>query len=125
VKRKSYIHRGQILQAAVDATKLRKKTIAEKAGYSRASYYKHIQEPELEYHILAAYGKAMKYDFNEDLPEMPKYQLSEPDESYGIELDLKEAVRQRDYWKDKYVALLEKYNKLIEDRWNLQSKPRS
>jgi hypothetical protein len=27
-----------------------------------------------------------------------------------------ELIRQRDYWKDKYVELLEKYNKCIEDR---------
>jgi hypothetical protein len=116
LKRKLHIHRGQILQTAVDATRLKKEDVAEKAGYSRASYYKHVQEPELDYHILAAYGKALKYDFTEELPEMPKYVLSEPDESYGKALSLDEALRQRDHWRDKYLELLEKYNGLIEQR---------
>lgn len=116
LKRKSQIHRGQVLQAAVDATRLNKKDVAEKAGYSRASYYKHIQEPELDFHILAAYGKAIKYDFSEELHDMPKYALSEPDIPYGKVLTAEEAIHQRDYWKDKYLELLEKYNRLIEER---------
>jgi hypothetical protein len=113
---KKHIHRGQLLEAAVKASGVNKTLVAEKAGYSRSSYYKHIEEKELEYHILAAYGRALKHDFTEDLPEMPKYLVEEPDEQYGKAPTLQEAMKQRDKWKEKYYELLEKYNKLIEER---------
>lgn len=113
------IHRGQLLHAAVEATRLNKEEVAQKAGYSRSAYYKHILDKNLPYHILAAYGKAIRYDFTEDLPEMPKYVLEDPQEKYGDNVTLEEAIKQRDQWREKYYELMEKYNKLIEERWNL------
>ena len=53
-----------------------------KAGYTRSSYYKHIRDPDLPYHILAGYGKAIEHDFTEELPEMPQYMIEEPDARY-------------------------------------------
>ena len=103
--------RGRLLAIAVEGTGLNKEEVAKRAGYSRSAYYKHIENPELEDHILIAYGKAMNYDFTEQIPEMPKYLLDAADKQEKEEL-----IRQRDHWKDKYVELLEKYNKCIEDR---------
>jgi hypothetical protein len=110
------LNRGQVLATAVEATGLNKEEVATKAGYSRSSYYKHIENPELDFHILMAYGKAIKHDFTEEFPEMPKYVLEDPDQDYGKKISLEEAIRQRDQWKDKYLELLEKYNRLIEER---------
>lgn len=110
------VDRGRILAIAVESTGLNKEEVATKAGYSRSAYYKHIAEPELDYHILIAYGKAIKYDFTEQIPDMPKYMVYDPEETYGKPVSLEEAVRQRDMWRDKYIELLEKYNRLIEER---------
>ncbi len=109
------IHRGQVLKNAVEVTGLNKEVVAEKAGYTRSSYYKHIQEPNLAYHILTAYGKAIKHDFTIELHDMPKYMLEEPTTDYDKTMS-PEAIRQIVYWKDKYLELLEKYNQLIEER---------
>src|ERR1700730_508286 len=84
--------RGMALAAAVEATGLNKRDVAGKAGYSRSSYYKHIDNPKLEFHILTAYGKAIKHDFTEEFPEMPKYILEDPVESYGQPSTLEEAL---------------------------------
>jgi hypothetical protein len=113
---KKHIHRGQLLENAIKASRLNIEFVAKKAGYSRASYYKHKEDNNLEYHILAAYGKALKHDFTEELPEMPKYLVEEPEEQYGKAPTLQEAVKQRDKWKEKYYELLEKYNRLIEEK---------
>lgn len=115
-KKKTDIHRGLVLKNAVDITGLNKEIVAEKAGYTRASYYKHIQEPSLPFHILIAYGRSINYDFTEDLPEMPKYLLQEHDAGYEKNLTADQAIKQIHYWKDKYLDLLEKYNRLIEER---------
>jgi|SRR5687768_11924597 len=114
--KKSRLHRGRILAAAVEATGLNKETVAIKAGYSRSSYYKHIDNVDLDFYILMAYGKAIKHDFTEELPEMPKYLLEDPEETYTKPVSIEEAIRQRDQWKDKYLELLEKYNRLIEEK---------
>lgn len=113
-KRTTSLHRGQLLEEAVKATRLKKEDVAAKAGYQRTSYYKHIKERDLPYHILTAYGKAIRYDFTELLPEMPKYMIEEPDEQYSP-MNLEEARKQIDYWRDKYIDLLELFNKMILD----------
>ena len=115
-KKAIHIHRGQVLKQAVEATGLNKEVVAEKANYTRASYYKHIQEPDLPYHILIAYGRAINYDFTEELPEMPKYLLEEPPANYDKLVPAAEVAKQVNYWKDKYLDLMEKYNRLIEER---------
>ena len=114
--KKTRLHRGQILAAAVKASRLNKEKVAVKAGYSRSSYYKHIVNADLDFHILIAYGKAISHDFTEEFPEMPKYILEDPEETYSKTITIEEAIRQRDQWKDKYLDLLEKYNRLIEER---------
>ena len=112
--KKTNIHRGQALAAA--AGSLNKTAIAIKAGYSRSSYYNHIENKDLSFHILTAYGKAMKYDFTVEFPEMPKYLVEDPEEKYGKTPTLEEAIKLIQYWKDKYIELIEEYkNKLKED----------
>ncbi len=115
-KSKTHRHRGHILQHAVEATRFKKEDIAAKAGYTRSSYYKHIQDPDLPFHILTSYGKALKIDFTDDLPEMPKYVIEEQDTVYTQGMTIGDLHKQIEYWKDKYIELLEKYNKLIEEK---------
>lgn len=109
------INRGALLAAAVTATGINKEEIARKAGYSRASYYKHINDPDLPYHILTAYGKVINRDFTDDFADMPKYLFDTIDAKPQT---LAEAIQQIENWKSKYFEILEKYNKVIEDRLN-------
>lgn len=114
--RKIRLHHGLILAAAVEATGLNKETVAVKAGYSRSGYYKHIKKSDLGFHILIAYGKAIKHDFTEELPNMPKYIVEDLPEPYSKTISAEEAIRQRDIWRDRYFELMVKYNKLIEEK---------
>ena len=113
VKKKTQLHRGELLKNAVQSSRLNKEDIAAKAGYTRSSYYKHIQEPDLPYHILAAYGKALRHDFTDQLPEMPRYLIEEPEGTYAQHPSLEEALRLVDHWKSKYIDLLERFNRLV------------
>ena len=114
--KKTKLHRGKILSAAVKQSRYTKVKAAHRANYSRSSYYKHIADPDLDFDILARYGKAIGYDFTEEFPEMPKYILEDPQESYPKPLTIEQLIRDRDHWKDKYVELLERYNRQIEER---------
>lgn len=112
--KRTRLNRGQVLAVKVEATGLNKEEVARKAGYSRASYYKHIEKPDLSYYILIAYGKAIKHDFTEEFPDMPRYVLEDPEEYYGTPKTLDDAIHIIASWKNKYIELLEKYNQLIE-----------
>lgn len=104
------------MATAVGASGLSREEAAKKAGYTRSAYYKHIENPNLDFHILIAYGRAIKHDFTEEFPDMPKYVLEEPEETYGKPKSIDDAVRMVEHWKHKYFELLEKYNRLIEER---------
>ena len=114
--RKKHTHRGQALFAAVAQSGLSVTNLVKRAGYSRSSYYNHIEDPDLSYHILVEYGKALKYDFSDMFPEMQGQMLEENEEIYGEPKTMADALLQRDSWKEKYYLLLEKHQKLLEER---------
>ena len=78
-------------------------------GISRGTFYNHVEDPNLPFEILERYGKVLGYDFTADIPEMTKYTFEEPVEIYGPPSTLEEAIKQVDYWRNKYIALLEKH----------------
>lgn len=123
-KKKLNTDRGQALAAVVAASGVNVEDVAKKANYTRGAYYKHVKKSDLEFHILAEYGKALRYDFSDEFPEMPKYMLEEPDEIYGKPETLDEAIQMLSQLKNKYTDLLEKYKNLMEEKveWLKRSK---
>jgi AcrR family transcriptional regulator len=117
--KKAYSHRGDILKKAVKKSDLSIRQTAKRAGYSRSSYYNHIEDAELAFEILEQYGKALHYDFTDEFPQMNKYLFEDPSAHYAVALTFEEAVRQRDHWREKYYRLLEQFHKLAEKRLDL------
>jgi hypothetical protein len=115
-RRSSKQHHGEILEAAVIKSGIRKKALAEKVGYSRSAYYKHIIDANLPFEILEQYGKVLKHDFSIDLPEMKKLRVEEDPEEYSPPASIEQAVQQRDYWRNKFYTLLEKHQQLLEEK---------
>ncbi|MCG2418261.1 hypothetical protein K8089_04440 [Aequorivita sp. F47161] len=107
---KKSVHRGDILKNAIKNSGIAVKVAANKAGYSRSSYYKHIEQANLSLHILIQYGKNLEIDFSKDIPGINSIDYTEA----GRPTTLKEALKQIDVLKEKYYLLLEKYNKLLE-----------
>jgi hypothetical protein len=114
--KKANMHRGEALQIAVSNSGLSITKVVKRAGYSRSSYYIHITDPKLAYDIMAQYSRAINHDFSDDFPEMARYLLKEDEEIYGEPDTIEMAVKQRNNWRDKYYFLLEKYQKLLEEK---------
>lgn len=119
------IHRGKILKAIAKRSELTIEQIAKKEGYKRPTYYKHTNDPNFPFTILEKYGKALRYDFTEDFPEMPKYALLEgsivpslkPSSLTAALKELESLNAKYIELIEKYTELLEKYNKLIEGKY--------
>ena len=111
------IHRGEALAKAIQQSELSKTVIAKKAGYNRTSLYNHIRTPDLSFDIIEKYGKALSFDFTKIFPEMIRYiAFEEPKAEYREAMTFDSVIKQRDQWRDKYYDLLEKYNRLIEEK---------
>ena len=104
------------MAAAVTTSGMNVEDVADRAGYSRSAYYKHVKKADLDFHILIEYGKALRFDFSDEFPEMPKYLIQEPDEIYDVPETLDQAKTMLAQLKNKYTDLLEKYNLLMEEK---------
>jgi hypothetical protein len=114
--KKTTVHRGETLQAAIGKSDLTIKQITTRAHFSRSSYYNHIADPNLPIEVLVKYGKVLKHDFTQDIPGMEKYQFNDEIVPRPQPKTFDEAIVDRDYWRDKYIQLLEKYNAVMEGK---------
>ncbi|MEO6868468.1 MAG: hypothetical protein ABI168_02415 [Ginsengibacter sp.] len=113
---KKNIHIGKLLQQAVKQTGLNVDLITKKAGYKRGTFYLHIKQKDLDINILKKYALAIGYDFSREVPAISEFMLAEEDHPYAKEpTTISEAMQQRDEWKEKYYALMEKYLKYVEN----------
>ena len=104
--------RQAVSESGISITKITKK-----AKFSRSSYYNHIEDPDLSYDVLERYGRAIKHDFSGEFPIMSSLRLEEEEIEYGRPDTLEKALQQLDRYREKYTELLEKYNKLLEERY--------
>ena len=106
-KKESNKHRGGILEAVVKRSPVKITQLVKRMGISRGTYYNHINDPKLQFEIIEQYGKILNYDFSGDFPDMKKYFFEDPEGDYNMPKTIEEAIEQRDYWKNKYIKLLE------------------
>jgi hypothetical protein len=116
LNRAKNIDRGLLLKEIVEESGMPIVKLTKKLGYKgRGSYYDHIKKPDLKLEILFAYAKVLKYDIRDKFPEASQFMIQEPEAEYNTKpKTLPEAIKLLDIWKEKYLMLLEKYNKMIE-----------
>jgi DNA-binding transcriptional ArsR family regulator len=102
------IHRGEILDKAVKESPVTVTKLVQRMKISRGTYYNHVNNPELPFELLYHYGKIINHDFSNEIPQMNKYVFEEPEELYEEPKTIEEAIRQRNYWRDRFYRLLEK-----------------
>ena len=107
-------HKGEIIEKAVRESGFSITRLASRMGKSRRWVYQIFESPTVPVDYILAIGKIIHYDFTEDVKELKTYKVSmakqmmnESAQSFGND---KEEV---EYWKNKYLAVLEKYNELL------------
>ena len=105
-------HKGKILEKAVRESGMQLTKLSVKMDKSRRWMYNAFENENLSIDYILAIGKIIHYDFSDDLKDLKKFKESA--EKFGINKNASDS----DYWKNKYLNLLEKYNLLLESKLN-------
>jgi predicted transcriptional regulator len=108
------MHNGEIIELVVRRDKISISELSRKLKVSRKSIYNWFKKENLSLEVINRIGEVLNHDFTAELPE--KY------EELNVELkNLKQDndtmdgfdVNVANYWKTKYINLLESYTSLL------------
>ncbi|MFA9212268.1 MAG: hypothetical protein ACEQSR_00275 [Candidatus Methylacidiphilales bacterium] len=102
-------HRGETVEKAVRDSGIPISSLAKKLGKSRRHIYNLFQYHNLDWETIAQVGEIIKIDFTDVFPEFKK-QIAQKSSENSIESPIEDI----DFWKNKYISLLEEYNKLLK-----------
>ena len=105
-------HKGQILEKAVRQSGMPLTKLSKKMDKSRRWIYNAFENENLSIEYILEIGNIIHYDFSNDIEDLKKYK--EAADHFGTS----PKSNQSDYWKNKYLNLLEKYNELLESKLN-------
>ncbi len=107
-------HRGEIIRKAVYNSGYTITDIAKGIGKSRKWMYLMFENSNVSLDIVLKIGKIIHYDFSEDIKEFSNFLRTSTINQTSIFKEEPSA----DYWKDKYLQLLEEYNALLKKQEN-------
>ncbi|TSJ46714.1 hypothetical protein [Fluviicola chungangensis] len=102
-------HRGEIVERAIRKSGYPISQIARKLGKSRRWMYLMFDNSQVDLESIILIGRIIHHDFSEQIKELNAINpesFSEPESKY--------TKQNKDYWKNKYLKLLESYNTLLK-----------
>lgn len=103
-------HRGEIIQKAVYNSGYTITEIAKSLGKSRRWMYMMFDNSNVSLDIVLKIGKIIHHDFSEEIKEFSTFLRTSTLPQSSFVKDEPSA----EYWKDKYLQLLEEYNALLK-----------
>ncbi len=98
-------HRGEIIKEAVYKSGFPITALAKRMGKSRRWVYILFENPIVSIDTILQIGSIIHYDFSDEIETLKPNVLNEAATSYS---------KEEDYWKNKYLKLLEEYNELLK-----------
>lgn len=102
------MHQGQTIHRVVKLSGISITQLAKKIKKSRQSVYNIFDSPNVPNDLIIEIGKAIHYDFSRDFKQLRNYS-TDSDVSVAEE-------KKAEYWKQKYISLLEEYNQLLKNK---------
>jgi CRISPR/Cas system-associated exonuclease Cas4 (RecB family) len=102
-------HRGEIVERAIRQSGYPISQIANKLGKSRRWMYLMFDNSQVDIELIISIGKIIHHDFSTEIKELSSINRNlflEPEPAYN--------KKTKEYWKNKYLQLLESYNELLE-----------
>lgn len=106
-------HRGEIVENAVRQSGIPITQVAKRLGKSRRWMYMLFQNSQISFELILEIGKILNHDFSSEISNLPippsaKFTTSENEHEYER--------ASAEFWKNKYLELMEKYTELLESR---------
>lgn len=101
------MHKGQVIEKAVREAGVSITQLAKKINKSRQWVYNTFESTQVPLDVIIEIGKAIHYDFSKDFKQLKGYTVQTEDNNMVEEANA-------DYWKQKYIHLLEEYNQLLK-----------
>jgi hypothetical protein len=106
-------HRGEIIEKAIRESNIPITRVAKKLKKSRQFIYNIFDTPNVPLDLVIEIGKIINYDFAKDINLL----------NAKLTKEIKKNEEQTtDYWKNKYIRLLESYNELLLEKTSLFTK---
>ncbi|MFN5711868.1 MAG: hypothetical protein ACK46S_07575 [Bacteroidota bacterium] len=110
-------HKGKIVEKAVRESGISITKICKKLGKTTRWMYYTFENPDVPLDHIFQIGKVINHDFSGDLTEINTFferKMNTP--SFSPQVTFFKLEKNADYWKDKYLDLLEKYNTLLTEK---------
>jgi predicted transcriptional regulator len=105
-------HRGEIIRKAVYNSGLTITEIAKSIGKSRKWMYLMFENSNVSLDLVLKIGKIIRYDFAGEVKEFSSSTRIKSESS----IDSKDDESDAEYWKNKYLKLLEDYSALLKEK---------
>jgi predicted transcriptional regulator len=105
-------HRGEIVKEAVYKSGYPITELAKRLGKSRRWMYLMFENNNVSLDIVLQIGKIIHYDFAHEIIEFNPSQAPLGDPF----MDFKKEDSNAEYWKNKYLKLLEDYSALLKEK---------
>jgi len=109
-------HKGELIEKAVRESGYSITRLAKKMGKSRRWVYQIFEKPNVPLDYVLELGKVLHHDFSKEIKGLKEYKqgstLQKWDDPEGEFFTDQEKA---EYWKNKYLMLLEKYNEQLSD----------
>lgn len=112
-------HSGEILKKLIDEGDVPISRIAKQLNVDRSTIYRSYEKATLSIEFLLKIGKAINKDMSVYFPEVIQA-IQEPPVNYNAPKSYSELLNESKYWQDKYIDILEKYNKLLNEQLELR-----
>ena len=103
-------HRGEIVELAVRQSGYSLTKLTQRLGKSRRWIYHAFENPILSIDLVLEISKIIHHDFSDEITELKRFNSVVKGQNGNSYIE-NESV---DYWKNKYLVLLEKYNTMLE-----------
>lgn len=107
-------HKGEILEKAVRDSGMPLTKLTLRLKKSRRWIYNAFENPNVSIDYILEIGKIIHHDFSDDIIELKKYRNMTVAMQLEDNSSDSESSNTIEFWKNKYLNLLEKYNLLLE-----------
>lgn len=112
-------HYGEIIERTIRRNGYSISELARLTKVNRRSIYNWFNQPKFKPDIIFKIGCALKHDFSNEFPELfsaEDFQQAFANSKLINTEILAEEIEKINYWKDKYINLLEEYNHMLAVR---------